>query len=140
MSISRIPPITTTRAPSGSCPGRRYMAESPVSLLSKLQQDAAMGNLGELSPCEDRGAAGFVESVQQLKEHSGLTFRELEERAALSGDVLARSTLAGALRRRTLSRPGVLAAFVRAGGAKGQRGLPCRPSDRLSDLGKALRN
>ncbi|MEV1078135.1 helix-turn-helix transcriptional regulator [Streptomyces sp. NPDC050211] len=75
-----------------------------------------MGNLGELAPHEARDAAGFIESMQQLKERSGLTYRKLEERAARSGDVLARSTLADVLRRRTLPRPDVLAAFVRACG------------------------
>ncbi|CAM5673237.1 helix-turn-helix domain-containing protein [Streptomyces aurantiogriseus] len=75
-----------------------------------------MGNLGELSPYEARDAAGFVASMQRLKEHAGLTYRELEERAALNGDVLARSTLADILRRTSLPRPEVLAAFVRACG------------------------
>ncbi|MFD7894940.1 helix-turn-helix domain-containing protein [Streptomyces sp. NPDC059743] len=79
-----------------------------------------MGNLGELSPYEARDAAGFVESMRQLKERSGLTYRQLEERAARSGDVLARSTLADILRRTSLPRPDVLAAFVRACG-DGQR-------------------
>ncbi|MFJ8630887.1 XRE family transcriptional regulator [Streptomyces sp. NPDC093568] len=75
-----------------------------------------MGNRGELSPHEARDAAGLVASMQRLKERSGLTYRELEQRAARSGDVLARSTLADTLRRRTLPRPDVLAAFVRACG------------------------
>ncbi|MFD8963868.1 helix-turn-helix domain-containing protein [Streptomyces sp. NPDC059568] len=79
-----------------------------------------MGNLGELSPYEARDAAGFVESMRQLKERSGLTYRQLEERAARNGDVLARSTLADILRRTSLPRPDVLAAFVRACG-DGQR-------------------
>ncbi|MCZ0207671.1 tetratricopeptide repeat protein [Streptomyces sp. UMAF16] len=75
-----------------------------------------MGSLGELSPYEARDAAGFIELMRQLKERSGLTYRELEERAARSGDVLARSTLADVLRRCTLPRPEVLAGFVRACG------------------------
>ncbi|WP_245703413.1 helix-turn-helix domain-containing protein [Streptomyces lushanensis] len=75
-----------------------------------------MGNLGELSPYDARDAAGFVESMQRLKERSGLTYRQLEERAARSGDVLARSTLADILRRTSLPRADVLAAFVRACG------------------------
>ncbi|MGW2057839.1 helix-turn-helix domain-containing protein [Streptomyces sp. NPDC001840] len=79
-----------------------------------------MGNLGELSPYEARDAAGFVESMRRLKERSGLTYRELEERAARNGDVLARSTLADILRRTSLPRPDVLTAFVRACG-DGQR-------------------
>ncbi|WP_237522317.1 XRE family transcriptional regulator [Streptomyces sp. SID1328] len=58
--------------------------------------------------------------MQQLKERSGLTYRELEEQAARNGDVLARSTLADILRRTSLPRPDLLAAFVRACG-DGQR-------------------
>ncbi|MFD3973759.1 helix-turn-helix domain-containing protein [Streptomyces cyaneofuscatus] len=79
-----------------------------------------VGNLGETSPYEDRDAAALIGSMRQLKEHAGLTYRELEERAAENGDVLARSTLADLLRRTTLPRPDVLAAFVRACG-DGQR-------------------
>ncbi|MET8454229.1 XRE family transcriptional regulator [Streptomyces sp. NPDC005209] len=58
--------------------------------------------------------------MQELKEHSGLTYRELEERAARNGDLLARSTLSDILRRTSLPRPDVLVAFVRACG-DGQR-------------------
>ncbi|MDT0609131.1 RICIN domain-containing protein [Streptomyces lancefieldiae] len=75
-----------------------------------------MGSLGELSPHEAGDAGGFVESMQQLKERSGLTYRDLEERAARNGDVLPRSTLADMLRRTSLPRPELLAAFVRACG------------------------
>ncbi|WUH89829.1 XRE family transcriptional regulator [Streptomyces sp. NBC_00433] len=71
---------------------------------------------GELSPYEARDAAGFIELMQQLKERSGLTYRDLEEQAARNGDVLARSTLADILKRTSLPRPDVLAAFVRACG------------------------
>jgi transcriptional regulator with XRE-family HTH domain len=79
-----------------------------------------MGNLEELSPYAARDAADFVAAMQQLKERAGLTYRELEERAARNGDVLARSTLADILRRTSLPRTDVLAAFVRACG-DGQR-------------------
>ncbi|MFF6886069.1 XRE family transcriptional regulator [Streptomyces sp. NPDC012421] len=77
-------------------------------------------HLGESSPYEARDAAGFVESLQRLKARSRLTYRELEEKAARNGDVLARSTLADTLRRTSLPRPDVLAAFVRACG-EGER-------------------
>ncbi|MFI8368344.1 RICIN domain-containing protein [Streptomyces sp. NPDC085466] len=77
-------------------------------------------HLGESSPYEARDAAGFVESLRRLKERSRLTYRELEEKAARNGDVLARSTLADTLRRTSLPRPDVLAAFVRACG-EGER-------------------
>jgi hypothetical protein len=79
-----------------------------------------MRNMGDLLPHEARDAAGFIALMQQLKERSGLTYRELEERAARNGDMLARSTLADVLRRTSLPRPDVLAAFVRACG-DGQR-------------------
>ncbi|WP_244176855.1 XRE family transcriptional regulator [Streptomyces albus] len=79
-----------------------------------------MGTPSEPSPHEARDSAGFAELMKQLKERSGLTYRELEEQAARNGDVLARSTLADLLRRAGLPRPDVLAAFVRACG-DGQR-------------------
>ncbi|MFF3765468.1 helix-turn-helix domain-containing protein [Streptomyces sp. NPDC001922] len=79
-----------------------------------------MGHPGESSPFEVQDAAGFVLLMRQLKDRSGLTYRELEERATRNGDVLARSTLADILRRTSLPRPDVLAAFVRACG-DGQR-------------------
>ncbi|MFJ6570727.1 helix-turn-helix domain-containing protein [Streptomyces sp. NPDC091292] len=79
-----------------------------------------MGIHGELSPYDAQDAAAFVELMRRLKERSGLTFRELEERAARGGDTLARSTLADILRRTSLPRPDVLEAFVRACG-DGQR-------------------
>ncbi|WP_189894760.1 RICIN domain-containing protein [Streptomyces canarius] len=70
----------------------------------------------EVSPHTARDAAGFVEAMKQLKDQTGLTYRQLEEQAARNGDVLARSTLADILRRSSLPRPDVLAAFVRACG------------------------
>ncbi|GGX18633.1 hypothetical protein GCM10010297_45130 [Streptomyces malachitofuscus] len=106
-----------------------------------------MGNLRESSPYAARDAAGFVESMKQLKKLSGLTYRELEEQAARNGEVLARSTLADVLRRTGLPRPEVLAAFVRACGdgervdawleareriaAAGPQPVPAEPADSL---------
>ncbi|AEY94287.1 hypothetical protein SHJG_p1156 (plasmid) [Streptomyces hygroscopicus subsp. jinggangensis 5008] len=69
-----------------------------------------------MSPHAARDAAGFVEAMKQLKDQKGLAYRQLEEQAARNGDVLARSTLADVLRRSSLPRPDVLAAFVRACG------------------------
>ncbi|MFH0179146.1 XRE family transcriptional regulator [Streptomyces cacaoi] len=89
-------------------------------------------DLGELPPYEARDAAGFIQSMQQLKERSGLTYRELEERAARSGDVLARSTLADILRRTSLPRPDVLAAFVRACGDGQRVGAWLHARDRIA--------
>ncbi|MBO8184185.1 helix-turn-helix domain-containing protein [Streptomyces spirodelae] len=58
----------------------------------------------------------FLESLRALKEASGLTLRQLEERAAAAGDYLPRSTLSSMLSGRRLPRPELLAAFVRACG------------------------
>jgi hypothetical protein len=85
-----------------------------------------------LSPFEARDAAGFVASMQQLKERTGLTYRELEELAARSGDVLPRSTLAGILRRTSLPRPDLLAAFVRACGEGRQVGAWLDARERIA--------
>ncbi|MEV6694536.1 XRE family transcriptional regulator [Micromonospora sp. NPDC051196] len=87
---------------------------------------------GELRPEEATDAAGFVDLLRRLKERSGLTYRQLEQRAAVHGDVLARSTAADVLRRSTLPRPEVLAAFVRACGAQAQVGEWLRARDRLA--------
>jgi hypothetical protein len=62
-------------------------------------------------------------AMRALKNRSGLTLRQMEERATAQGDVLARSTVADLLRRQTLPRPELLAAFVRA----------CGEQDRLGD-------
>ncbi|MET9290493.1 helix-turn-helix transcriptional regulator [Streptomyces sp. NPDC003077] len=70
----------------------------------------------DMRPQRPRDIAEFVARMKHLKVHAGVTFRELERRAAERGDVLARSTLADVLRRRTLPRAEVLAAYVRACG------------------------
>ncbi|GAA2287540.1 hypothetical protein GCM10010415_68350 [Streptomyces atrovirens] len=72
---------------------------------------------GGVDPAEARTAREYVSLLRKLKEHSGLTFRQLEQRAAERGEVLARSTLADALRRDALPRAEVVAALVRACGA-----------------------
>ncbi|MER5703667.1 RICIN domain-containing protein [Micromonospora sp. NPDC002296] len=61
-----------------------------------------------------RDVGEFVGMMRQLKELSGCTLRELEQRAIARGDVLPRSTTADVLRRPNLPRPEVLTAFVRA--------------------------
>lgn len=75
-----------------------------------------MGPQGELVPHRAGDAAGFVALLRELKERSGLTYRQLEERAAAQGEALPRSTLAGVLSGGALPRPELLAAFVRACG------------------------
>ncbi|MFE2262042.1 XRE family transcriptional regulator [Streptomyces griseosporeus] len=67
-----------------------------------------------LRPEDATDAAEFVELMRVAKERSGLTYRDLEARAAAHGDVLARSTLANALARDALPRADLVAAFVRA--------------------------
>ncbi|MET9016716.1 XRE family transcriptional regulator [Streptomyces olivaceoviridis] len=67
-------------------------------------------------PQEACTVAEFVACMRQLKEQSGLTYRQLEAHAQRRGDVLARSTVADALRRDSLPRAEVVAAFVRACG------------------------
>ncbi|MEU0245651.1 RICIN domain-containing protein [Streptomyces sp. NPDC006235] len=67
-------------------------------------------------PQEARSAAEFVACMRRLKEQAGLTYRQLEASAERRGDVLARSTVADALRRDSLPRAAVVAAFVRACG------------------------
>ncbi|MFJ3887587.1 RICIN domain-containing protein [Streptomyces rubrogriseus] len=92
-----------------------------------------MGNLGgDVSPHAARDAAGLVESMQRLKDRSGLTYRALEERAARNGDVLARSTLSDILRRTSLPHPDVLAAFVRACGDEQRVGVWLDARDRIA--------
>ena len=87
---------------------------------------------GDLRPDEAADPAAFVDLLRQLKDASRLTYRQLEQRAAAAGDVLARSTAADVLRRSTLPRPEVLAAFVRACGAGDQVDAWLRARDRLA--------
>ncbi|MGW0988734.1 helix-turn-helix domain-containing protein [Streptomyces sp. NPDC002486] len=68
------------------------------------------------SPHEACSAAEFVACMRRLKEQAGLTYRQLEAHAEQQGDVLARSTAADVLRRDSLPRAEVVAAFVRACG------------------------
>ena len=60
---------------------------------------------GELRPDEATDPAEFVEMLRELKDRSRLTYRQLEQRAAATGDVLARSTAADILRRSTCRDP-----------------------------------
>lgn len=58
----------------------------------------------------------FIASLRDLKQRSGLTYRQLEKRAAERGKVLARSTLADVLAGKRMPAPDVLDAFVHACG------------------------
>ncbi|MER6136364.1 peptidoglycan-binding protein [Streptomyces sp. NPDC001815] len=75
-----------------------------------------MGDEKDPLPSEAHDSAEFVALLRLLKERSGLTYRQLEKRAAECGKTLARSTLADVLRRDTLPRPELLTAFVHACG------------------------
>ncbi|MET7905620.1 hypothetical protein ABZS86_30840 [Streptomyces sp. NPDC005355] len=81
-----------------------------------------MGNQGELEPHSAGNAAEFVALMRELKESSGLTYRQLEKRAAERGEVLARSTLADALRQDALPRTETLMTFLRACGEERRAG------------------
>ncbi|MEV0808076.1 helix-turn-helix domain-containing protein [Micromonospora sp. NPDC050200] len=87
---------------------------------------------GEQHIAQITDPAAFVAAMRALKERSGLTYRQLEQRATGNGDVLARSTVADILRRSTLPRPEVLAAFVRACGQGEQVTTWLRARDRLA--------
>ncbi|GGW47018.1 RICIN domain-containing protein [Streptomyces xantholiticus] len=71
---------------------------------------------GAPDPERARDSASFVAAMQDLKDWSGLTYRELTSRAETVGDVLPRSTVANMLARTTLPREELVAAFVRACG------------------------
>ncbi|MGW5852751.1 helix-turn-helix domain-containing protein [Streptomyces sp. NPDC055254] len=75
-----------------------------------------MGRTDELQPHQIEDVAEFLAALRQLKVHSGLTYRQLEEQAAARDEVLARSTLADVLGGKTAPRPELLAAFIRACG------------------------
>ncbi|WP_030020082.1 helix-turn-helix domain-containing protein [Streptomyces monomycini] len=80
-----------------------------------------MDTRGNTDPAEARDVAAFLAMLRELKECQGLTYRQLEQRAAEQGEVLARSTLADVLSGRRLPRPEVLSVFVRACGESSDR-------------------
>lgn len=92
------------------------MAGTGIAGCETRDDNDGMAILGGLEPGEARTPAEYVGLLRRLKEHSGLTYRQLEERAAERGDVLARSTLADVLRRDVLPRAEVVSALVRACG------------------------
>ncbi|MFG2329087.1 helix-turn-helix domain-containing protein [Streptomyces sp. NPDC048604] len=110
---------------------------------------------GERAP-DPQGArtpGEFLALLQELKEWSGLTYRELSVRAEAAGDVLPRSTVANMLGRVAgLPREELLTAFVRACGtppgerdawltvrkelaAGGTRSVPAETGDREPGAG-----
>lgn len=75
-----------------------------------------MENQGSCEPERVQTLQALSESLRVLKKRSGLSFRQLEERAAAAGEVLPRSSLSCVLNRGVVPRPDLLIAFVRACG------------------------
>ncbi|GHF35073.1 hypothetical protein GCM10010218_15310 [Streptomyces mashuensis] len=75
-----------------------------------------MGREGGPDPARVRDAAGLVAQMRELRDRSGLTYRQLQRRAAEQGMVLPRSTLSDALARDAVPRPELVEAFVVACG------------------------
>lgn len=82
-----------------------------------------------LAPPGVRDAAEFTAALRELRVRTGLSYRQLERRAARSGDVLPASTLSTALSRNTLPREQLLTAYIRA----------CGGDDRTVESWTALR-
>ncbi|MFE7116328.1 helix-turn-helix domain-containing protein, partial [Streptomyces sp. NPDC057654] len=82
-----------------------------------------MGNQGSWQPGESHDLSAFLELLRRLKKRSGLSYRQLEARAAAAGDILPRSSVSQMLNRDLPPRPELLAAFVRA----------CGEGDRVAD-------
>ncbi|WP_338930838.1 helix-turn-helix domain-containing protein [Streptomyces netropsis] len=68
-----------------------------------------------------RDAERFTDRMRRLKDRSGLTYRELEQRAQDRGEILARSTLSDVLQGHSLPRPELLVAFLHACGVDDER-------------------
>ncbi|GGV41881.1 hypothetical protein GCM10010261_14120 [Streptomyces pilosus] len=75
-----------------------------------------MAHTGEIHPQRVGDTGELAAAMRHLKRRSGLTYRQLEERAAERGETLARSTLADVLGGKVTPRPELVAAFVRACG------------------------
>jgi hypothetical protein len=71
---------------------------------------------GRPSPQDATTTAMYVDALLRLKNWTGLSYRQLEKRAAAMGDVLPRTTLTAALSRDGLPREELVSALVRACG------------------------
>lgn len=76
------------------------------------------------SPTAADDDAAFIAELRRLKTWSGLSFRQLERRAAAGGDTLPASTAATMLGRNRLPREELVVTFVQACGLSGQEVLP----------------
>lgn len=81
-----------------------------------LTGDVMGGEPAAPEPFGVRTEAEFVALLRQLKNWSGLTYRQLERRAEREGSRVARSTIAAALSRSSLPRREVVEGLVRACG------------------------
>jgi hypothetical protein len=90
--------------------------------LSRVPNNAGTGEgrrVADAKAPDPQGASTpteFVLRMQAMKDWSGFTYRQLAARAEERGDVLPASTLASTLGRRSLPRPEVVTALVRACG------------------------
>jgi hypothetical protein len=93
---------------------------------------------GPPQPEEAQDAAELVVALRRLRLWSGLTYRQLERKAATVGAVLPSSTIATALSRPTLPREQLVEALVRAcglGNAEVNRWLAARKRIAMLDEG-----
>ncbi|WEV26645.1 hypothetical protein OYE22_16650 [Streptomyces sp. 71268] len=67
-------------------------------------------------PRAARTPAEYVAALREIRDETGLSYRQLERRADAAGEVLPRATVAGALARTALPRAELVTAFVRACG------------------------
>lgn len=79
-------------------------------------KEAGPPSPGTPQPDRARSAEEFTAALRALRIWSGLSYRQLEGKAAARGDTLAASTMATALGRATLPREPFVAAFTRACG------------------------
>lgn len=83
-------------------------------------------------PADARTPAELALYMRKLREASGLTYRDLEQRAEQAGEVLPRSTLATALSRDALPRPELLRAFLIACGHRDRVEVWTAARDRIA--------
>ncbi|WEV23767.1 hypothetical protein OYE22_00170 [Streptomyces sp. 71268] len=96
-----------------------------------------MANVGDVQPHQAGDPGEFTAAMRQLKERSGLTYRQIEKRAAEHGEVLARSTLADVLSGKVAPRPELVAAFVRVCGDGDRVGEWLRARERALSKGRS---
>lgn len=101
---------------------RSSLCETLYGLFSVGHSGAIDEHRGEIvtapppSPDVAADEAEFIAALRRLKVWSGLSYRQLERRAAEAGRVLPYSTASTALGRRSLPREELLVAFVLACG------------------------